>query len=108
MKVQGHTSHYGQDCCETAGQNTNAHMVTKFTLQVFLMVWTHCTDHDERSEKGIKQVIFCSKYDVASEPEQGTGLALSWSRRFRVWRWEQAMAQCLGNEWVNVAQNSTV
>ena len=29
-------------------------------------------------------------------------------RRFRVWRWEQAVAQCLGDEWVNTAQNSTV
>ena len=26
-------------------------------------------------------------------------------RRFRVWRWEQAVAQCVGTEWVNVAQD---
>ena len=25
-------------------------------------------------------------------------------RRFRVWRWEQAVAQCVGTEWSNVAQ----
>ena len=30
-----------------------------------------------------------------------------YGRRFRVWRWEQAVAQCLGYEWLNVAQNST-
>ena len=29
-------------------------------------------------------------------------------RRFRVWRWEQAVAQCIGCEWVHVDQNSTV
>ena len=39
------------------------------------MVWTHCTDHDERSEKGNKQFIFCTKNDAASELEGGTGLA---------------------------------
>ena len=25
-------------------------------------------------------------------------------RRFRVWRWEQTVAQCVGTEWVQVAQ----
>ena len=65
-------------------------------------MWTHCTDHDVRSEKR-ETSIFCTKYDVASEPEEGTGLAMSWTSR-----WEQALAQCLGYEWVNVAQNSTV
>ena len=29
-------------------------------------------------------------------------------RRFRVWRWEQAVVQCLGDEWVKVAQNNIV
>ena len=26
-------------------------------------------------------------------------------RRFRQWRWEQAVAQCVGTEWVKVAQD---
>ena len=26
-------------------------------------------------------------------------------RRFRVWRWEEAEAQCVGTEWSNVAQD---
>ena len=43
------------------------------------MVWTHCKDHDERYEKGSKQVIFAQKYDVALELEEGTGLAMSWT-----------------------------
>ena len=30
------------------------------------MLWTHCTDDDERSEKG-KSNIFAQKHDVASE-----------------------------------------
>ena len=29
-------------------------------------------------------------------------------RRFGVWRWEQAVAQCHGDEWVKLAQNSIV
>ena len=29
-------------------------------------------------------------------------------RRFRVWRWEQAAAQCVGTEWVKVAQDRMV
>ena len=29
-------------------------------------------------------------------------------RRFRVWRWEQAVAQWLEDEWVSTGQNSTV
>ena len=33
---------------------------------------------------------------------------LEHGRRFRVWRWEQAVAQCLGYELVNVAKNSAV
>ena len=32
-----------------------------------------------RSEKGNKQFIFAQKYDVASEFEEGSGLAMSWT-----------------------------
>ena len=28
-------------------------------------------------------------------------------RRFRVWRWEQAVAQCIGKNWTEQAQNYT-
>ena len=51
-------------------------MVMKCILQLFLMVWTHSTDHDERSQKGNKQFIFAQTYDVAREPEEETGLAV--------------------------------
>ena len=27
-------------------------------------------------------------------------------RRFRVWRWEQAVAQCIGEDWTEKAQNN--
>ena len=63
----------------------------------------HCTDHDERSEKGIKQENMVWLQSLTKElGSQCHG------RRFRVWRWEQAMAQCLGNKLVNVAQHSIV
>ena len=29
-------------------------------------------------------------------------------RRFRVWRWEQAVGHCEGTEWTNVAQDRVV
>ena len=29
-------------------------------------------------------------------------------RRFRVWRWEQPVVHCLGDEWAKLAQNSSV
>ena len=65
------------------------------------------TDHDERSEKGNKQVIFPRKYDVASELEERTGLALS-RTSFQILEVEQAVTQCLGCEWVKLAQHNAV
>ena len=63
----------------TAGQNTSSHMVTTFTLPAI----SHGVDtlHGSRREirKGKKRFIFAQKYDVASEPEEGTGLAMSWT-----------------------------
>ena len=66
-----------------------------------------CTDHDERSEGRNKHFFLAQKRGMASEPEEGTGHPCH-GRRFRVWRWEQAVVQCLGDEWVKVAQNNTV
>ena len=45
---------------------------------------------------------------MASEPKQKELGTQCHGRRFRVWRWEQALVQCLGDEWVKLAQNSTV
>ena len=63
--------------------------------QQLLVVWTRCTDHDERSEEGNEHFILAQK-NVAwlrnLKKELGTQFH---GRRFRVWRWEQAVVQCL-------------
>ena len=68
----------------------------------------HCVDtlHGSRREirKGKQTIYFAQQYDVASELAEVTG---NWARNVTDVASEFG-GECLGNEWVNVAQNSTV
>ena len=85
-------------------KNTNPHMATKLISPA-----SSRTDHDERSEERWETSTLFLHKNVARlrnlKKELGTQCH---GRRFRVWRCKQAVVQCLGDEWVNVAQNNAV
>ena len=53
--------------------------------QLLLVVWTHCTDRDERSEKGNKLVIVEQNMMRLPSLKKELGSQCH-GRRFRVWR----------------------
>ena len=72
--------------------------------QLFLVVWTHCTNYDMGFEQGKKKAVPAQEYGLARSLKKELGTQ-SHGRRFRVWRWEQSVAQCLGDDWTEKAQN---
>ena len=69
------------------------------------MVRAHCTDCDERPEEGNEHFVPAPKHCFDAEPKKEMETHCH-GRRFRVWMWEQAVGQCLGGEWVKLAQNN--
>ena len=90
------------------GQSRNSHMVTK-RISPALSRGVD-TLHGSRREirRGKQTSYFCTQNAMWLQSLKKELGSQCHGRRFRVWRWEQAVVQCLGYEWVKVAQNSTV
>ena len=79
LRGQTHMTKMGKAAAQLQGKPQVPTWRRNVLRQLLLVVWTLCTDHDERSEEGNKQIIHAQKNGIASELEEGTGHTTSWS-----------------------------